>query len=189
MEINKLQDVEGVVVTEDIVEGRMVLLTSHGTSYDFGSRTDLPGVKLPDTSAEAALAKYVVGFALDNSQLPLYVPTPSMSYALRMGFDQSSNVPFSATVYLTHPSNLVGRTIPSGSLALAYAGGVFTVPSGSFVYNANLATPGTHLVVCNTADDGAGYAGMLKYSASAGVAIVQRFDSTNFKLTFRTLVP
>lgn len=191
MEINKITDVEGAVATEDIVEGRMVLLTTHGTSHDFGSRTDLPGIKLPDTAAESAKAFYVAGFASDNRQLPIYVSPPSYTYALRMGWDQAVNVPFSATVFLTHPQNLIGQTIPSGSLALAYGGGTFTVPSGSFVYNANLATPGTYLAACNTADDGAAYAGMLKYTASGtgAVAKVHRFDSTNFALTFRTLVP
>lgn len=188
MEINKIQDVEGVVALEDIAEGRMVLLTSQSTDHDFGSRTDLPGARLPLTAAEALTAKYVAAFAQDNSQLPLYVPTPSMSHALRQGFDEAANVPFSATVYLTHPANLVGQTIPSGSLALAYAGGVFTVPSGSFVYSASL-VPGAYLVACSTNVEGAAQAGKLKYSASAGIAVVQRYDSTNNKLMFRTMVP
>lgn len=188
MEINKYVDIEGVVTTEAIVEGRMVLFTSHSQSHDFGSRTDLKGVKLPDTSAEAARAKYVVAFAVDNSQLPLYQPTPSYSYALRYGFDKVANVPFTAKVYLTHPGNMVGQEIPSGSLALAFAGGVYTVPSGSFIYNANL-TPGAYLVVANTADDGADSAGKLKYSASAGVAIVEKYNSDDASLTFRTAVP
>lgn len=188
MEINKLQDVEGVVTTEAIVEGRMVLFTSHSHSYDFGSRAELPGIKLPDTAAEAARAFYVAGFALDNSSLPLYIPTPAMSYALRGGFDQAANVPFSTSVYFTHQSNMVGQTIPASGLALAYAGGTFTVPSGAFIYNANL-LPGNYLVACNTDDDGADSAGKLKYSASAGVAKVHRYDSVANTLTFRTLVP
>jgi hypothetical protein len=189
MEIRKYVDIEGVVATEDIVEGRMVLFTSHSWSPDFGSWGDLKGVKLPDTSAESARAFYVLGFALDNSLLPIYQPTPSLSWATRMGFESAANVPFTAKVYLTHPANMVGQTVPSGTLALAFAGGVFTVPSGAYLYNANLATPGTFLVVANTADDSADDAGKLKYSASAGVAIVERYNATTKELTFRTSQP
>ena len=188
MEINKLQDVEGAVAIEDIPEGRMVLFTSSSETHDFGSREDLPGIKLPDTTAEAAIASYVAGFALDNSSLPLYVPTPAMSFALRGGFDQAVNVPFSTAVYFTHQSNMLGQTIPSGWLALAYAGGTFTVPSGAFVYSASL-IPGAFLVACDTASDGASQAGKLKYSATAGVAKVHSYNSANNTLTFRTLVP
>ena len=189
MEIRKYVDIEGVVVTEDIVEGRMVLFTSHSWDHDFGSWSDLKGVKLPDTSAEAARAYYVLGFAVDNSLLPIYEPTPSLSYATRMGFESSANVPFTAKAYLTHPANMVGQTIPSGTLALAFAGGVFTVPSGAYIYNANLATPGTFLVVANANDDSEADAGKLKYSATAGVAIVERYNSDTNELTFRTSQP
>jgi hypothetical protein len=189
MEINKFSDIRGVVTNESIVEGRMVLVVpSINDTYDFGSRADLPGVKLPDNSTEAALAKFPIAFAVDNRETPIYQPTPSVTFALRRGFDQSANVPFSATVYLTSPGNLVGQTIPSGEPALAFAGGVFTVPSGAFVYNAGL-VPGAHLVVANAADDSEADAGKLKYSGTAGVATVERFDSTNFRLTFRTYNP
>ncbi len=45
MEINHYGDtILGVVATEDIVEGRMVLLTNHSYSEDFGSMEELPGV-------------------------------------------------------------------------------------------------------------------------------------------------
>lgn len=189
MEIRKYVDIEGVVLTEDIVEGRMVLFTSHSWSHNFGSWGDLKGVKLPDNSDESAVAKYVLAFALDNSLLPIYEPTPALSWATRMGFESSANVPFTAKVYLTHPANMVGQTLPSGTLGLAFAGGVFTVPSGAYLYNANLATPGTFLVVANTADDSAADAGKLKYSATAGVAIVERYNSDTKELTFRTAVP
>lgn len=190
VEINKFSDIIGVLATEDIVEGRMVLLTSHTWSHDFGSRTDLPGIKLPDDSTEAARAKYVVLFAQDNRGLPIYQPMPSYPFNLRKGWGVGTdNVPFSTTVFLTHPGNMIGQTIPSGELAVAHGGGVYTVPSGAYLYNASLETPGAQLTVANTADDSAADAGKLKYSASAGVAIVERYNSTTKELTFRTLSP
>lgn len=188
MEINKMQDVIGVVATEDIVEGRMVLLTSSSETYNFGSRTDLPGIKVPATAAEALNAKYVSGFPMDNRPLPLMIPTPSVTFSLRQGFGGVSNVPFAASVYLSHRENLIGATIPSGELALAYAGGVFTVTSGHFEASADL-VPGAKLEVLNTADDTAAKAGKLSYSASGTIAVVERYDSTNLKLTFRTAQP
>ncbi len=71
MEINKFSDIIGVLTKADIVEGRMVLLTGHDQSHDFGSREDLPGVKLPATAAEAAKATYLLVFAQDNRSLPI----------------------------------------------------------------------------------------------------------------------
>ena len=189
MEIRKYVDIEGVVVTEDIVEGRMVLFTSHSWDHDFGSWSDLKGVKLPDNSTESGRAFYVLGFAVDNSLLPIYEPTPALSWATRMGFESSANVPFTAKVYLTHPANMVGQTLPSGTLGLAFAGGVFTVPSGAYMYSASLANPGAYLAVANTADDSEADAGKLKYSASAGVAIVERYNEDTNELTFRTSQP
>ena len=44
MELNKFDKVEGVVIIEDIVEGRFVVLTPHSETQDFGSNEDLPGV-------------------------------------------------------------------------------------------------------------------------------------------------
>jgi hypothetical protein len=184
MEVRKYQDIIGVVTTEAIYEGRMVLLTESSESYDFGSREDLPGVKLPDDSTEAAKAKYIIAFASDNRSLPIYQSTPSYSYALREGWDQTANVPFSATVYLTHPGNMVGQQIPSGVPALAYAGGVFTLPSGSFTYSASL-VPGADLVAQNANDHGDDLAGVPAYSASAGIGKVIQYNSTDVELTFR----
>lgn len=184
MKINKYEDIRGVVVTEDIVEGRMVLLTSHSESIDFGSREDLPGVKLPDDSTEAGRARYLVTFAVDNTEPPIYEPYPQFTYALRYGFDQNANVPFNAKVRLTQPSMQENQTIPSGALALAFSRGVFTVPSGAFVYSANL-VPGAYLEVLNAADDTEAQAGKLNYTASASFAEVVKFNSAEYSLTFR----
>lgn len=192
VEINKFSDIIGVVTTEAIPEGRMVLLTSHSESNNFGSWGDLPGIKLPDTAAEAKQAKYVAIFAQDNRGLPIYQPMPSYSFNLRQGWGNGvDNVPITgSTIYLTHPGNMIGQTIPSGTLAVAHGGGVYTVFSGYYNYSANLETPGALLEALNTADDGAAEAGKLSYTATVAdaVAIVERVDS-NQNLQFRTLVP
>lgn len=192
MEINKYTDIMGVVATEDIVEGRMVLLTSHDVDHDFGSYTDLPGVKLPADSTEAGVAKYCITWPVSNANaegpIKMFIPTPSFDWALRAGgWDQSANVPFSATVHLTYPGHKHGVTIPSGYQALAFDRGVFTVPSGAFVYNVAMLTPGAPLEVLNTADDGASEAGKLAYNAAGTIAVVERFNQDEYSLTFRTL--
>jgi len=188
MEINHYGDtILGVVASEDIVEGRMVLLTTNYFSRDFGSQTDLPAVKMPDTQAEAGRARYVVTFEQDNRPTPFFQPHPSMAFALRYGFDQAENAPFSTTVYLTHPGVQEGRTVPSGAGALAFGEGIYTVPSGAFVYSAELQVPGTPLAACDTASDSAGDAGKLHYSTTEVVAEVVRYDNTNNKLTFKIL--
>jgi len=189
MELNHYGDIVMPVITqEDIVEGRFVLLSGYGTDYDYGSRTDLPGVRLPDTEDEAALARYMLKFAQDNRGLPIYDPNPSFSWALRYGWDQDENAPFEADVYITHPGVQEGRTIPSGSGAVAYGEStIATLESGAFVYDASLA-PGVILEIANTADDGAADAGKPMVGTTHPIAQVIRYDSTNNKLTFRVIV-
>ena len=188
MEINDFEEVRGVVTQEDVVEGRMVLLTTNVHSRDFGTLTDLPGIKLPDTRAEAALARFVLTFEQDNRGLPLYQTTPSYSWALRYGMDQDPNAPFSATVYLTHPGQQEGLTVYSGNPAAAYGKGFYTVPSGSYIWSSDIEVPGTQLEVANDADDSEADSGKLKVlSAGTAVAEVWEFDTTTDKLTFRVL--
>jgi len=193
VEINKHSDIIGVVTKQSIPEGRMVILTTPGDTYGFGSRGDLPGIRLPATSAEAAKAKYVAIFAQDNRSLPIYQPMPTYDYNLRDGWGvDSDNVPIAgATIYLTHPGNMIGQTIPSGELAVAHGGGVYTVPSGYYNYSADLETPGEYLEALNIADDTLAEAGKLSYIATlaGSVAIVERYNSTTGALQFRTLVP
>jgi len=191
VEINKFSDIIGVVATQNIPEGRMVCLTSHSFTYNYGSKTDLAGVKLPATAAEAARAFYVAVFAQDNRQLPIYQPMPSYPFNLRNGWGKGvNNVPITgSTIYLTHPGNMTGQTIPSGQVMCAHAGGVYTVASGSYMYNASLTVPGAYLISANTADDLIANRGKLKYSASATRIVVERYNSTTKELTFRTLVP
>lgn len=188
MEINHFNDVLGVVLTENITEGRFVLLTSHSFSEDFGSLEDLPGVKLPDTAEEAKRAAYVLTWKVDNRPTPILESVPSYAFAERGGFAETANAPFSATVYLTHPGNQEGLVIPSGVSALAYTAGVFTVPSGSYVYSADIIVPGAALIVADTASDDAATAGKLKYTASMAAGVVgvtERYDSATGKLTVR----
>jgi len=192
MEINKFTDIMGVVVTHDIPEGRMVALTSHSFDHNFGSRVDLPGVRLPVGSTEAGRAKYCVTWPVTNAQahgpIALFIPQPSFPYSLRPGgWDQPANVPFSTEVHLTYPGHKHGVTIPSGFLALAFDRGVFTVPSGHFVYSSDLEVPGAPLEVLNVADDTLADAGKLAYNSAGTIAVVERYYPDENKLTFRTL--
>jgi len=188
MEINHYGDtILGVVASEDIVEGRMVLLTTNYFSRDFGSQVDLAAVKMPTTQAEAGRARYVVTFEQDNRSLPLYQPQPALAWALRGGFDQDANAPFSATVYITHPGVQEGRTVPSGEGCLAFGEGIYTVPSGAFVYSPELQVPGTPLAAADTASDSAGDRGKLHYSTTEVVAEVVKFHTEDSRLTFKIL--
>ena len=184
MEINKYTDITGVVTSEAIPEGRMVLLTAHSQTIDYGRRADLPAVKLPDTSGEAAAARFCLTFAVDNTEPPIFVEQPTVAdTSFRYGFDGSANVPFSATVHLTPLSMKKGLTIPSGWLALAFGPGVFTVWSGEYVTHASMVV-GSFLAVADTDTEDAATAGKLKYSASATFAQVMEIDS-DLNLTFR----
>lgn len=187
MEINQFEDVLGVMPVEDIVEGRFVLFTSHTFSQDFGSETDLPGVKLPATAEDAKRAIYCLTWKVDNRATPIYA-VPSFSFAERGGWNQPANAPFSTTVYLTHPGNQEGLTIGSGVSSLAYTQGTFTLPSGSYVYSSDIIVPGAAIVIADTATDGAGSAGKPKYAASMAVGVIgetRQYDSTTGRLTIR----
>jgi hypothetical protein len=188
MEINKYTDIIGVLATSDIKEGRMVLLTPASATdldYNYGSRAELMGIKLPETAAEALKAKYVAAFSLDNRPTPILAGLPQYTWSMRSGgWDQVANLPAtSLTLYMDHPGNMtVVQTIPSGSLALAFDKGVFTVTSGNFIYSASLVA-GAALSVAYDATHG----GKLQYASDGTIGVVEHFDSTNFTLTFRTL--
>jgi len=169
MEINRFEDVVGGVTQDDIVEGRFVYLMDNKVgTIDFGSWADLPGFNIPQTADEAARAHFVITWPVDNRQLPFYQPYPAFAYALRQGFDQAANSPFNAKVYTTYPGNMNNETIPSGTLALAFTDGVFTIPSGQFVYSADIIVPGAAIVIEYTGAD----AGKPKYSATSQWGVV-----------------
>jgi hypothetical protein len=188
MEINHYGDnVLGAVATENIVEGRMVCLTSHTWDKNYGSLTDVPGVKLPADGTDAAKAKYCVAFEQDNRSLPIYQPHPRFSFALRYGFDLPENAPFNADVYLTHPGVQIGRTIPSGSGCVLYGpDSILTVPSGAYVYDAALEIPGATMDSSETATHTTD-TGKLRSGSTAPVAEVVRYNSDTKALTFRIL--
>lgn len=214
MEIRKYLDIMGTLNVEDdalwdgVPEGRMVLLVANSEAgVNFGSasptygasgggNTDLPGVRLPNDDAESNKSFYCVTWPVSNATLHgpirLIIPTPSYDFALRRGFDQAENVPFTGEVHLTYPGHRHGVTIPLGNQALAFARGVFRVLSGQFIYSAAVEVPGQALVVANTATDTALTAGMLLEDPSDGravVAFVERFDPDDASLTFRTIEP
>lgn len=186
MEINHYGDtILGAVVVEDVVEGRMLCLTAHTESEDFGSLEDLPGARLPRSTTEASQARYIVAFAQDNRPTPFYQTNPSFDYALRYGFDQSANAPFNpGYVYLTHPGNQDSMTIYAGSKVLLFGEGIYTVTSGNYIYSAAIEVPGSSLTVENTAGADRG---KLKYSTSNVVAEVVHFDGDDSSLTFKIL--
>lgn len=186
MEINRFDKVQGVVATEDIVEGRFVVLGTHSETHDFGSQEDLLGAKKPTSAEEAKRAKYIVTWPVSNvpAGQPQYVPTPAYAFSLRQGFGSAANVPFDAKVYLTYPGYTDGATIPSGNLALAFTEGVFTLPSGAYVYSADVIVKGAAVIIEYSGAD----AGKPKYTAALEVGVVgfvENYDSTTGKLTLR----
>jgi len=195
-EIRKFSDIIGVLTTHAIVEGRCVLLTS-APAYAgvWGLHADLVGVKLPASSNEAAEAKFVLGWAMENRPTPLMYPMPAYNYLVRnLGFESGQRDPDTdqgtpltdRTIYFTVPSVTEGLTIPSGEKALAYAGGVYTFPSGHFVYNVGLEVPGARVTVEHAA--GANQ-GKPKYDATGIFGVVEQWDSDAYAVTIRTLQP
>jgi hypothetical protein len=149
---------------------------------------DLPGLRVPATAEEAKRAKYVLTWAVDNRQSPIVMSYPSTQYDFRGGFVNSPSGPITPTMWLTHPGNQEGRTIPSGYKALGYTDGTFTLPSGAYIDDASLHTPGAAVMVADTASDGAGSAGKAKYLASAAegkIGVVEAYDSATGRLTIR----
>lgn len=181
MEINKFEEVIGVVTTAEIIEGRFVLLTSHAETHDFGSQEDLPAAKIPATADEAKAARFVVTWPVTTQKPPFYTPTPAFDWTTRGGFGSAANVPFTASIALTYPGHQHSQAIPSGSLALAFGVGTYTIPSGQYIYNANLIKPGAFVIVANTAEDTTD-AGKPKYQATFDdrvVGVVHSYDSSN----------
>lgn len=188
MEINRFEDVVGVVAQEDIAEGRFVVLTSNALGGLFMNvDSDLPGARLPDTAEEAKRAKFCLTFAVDNRPTPI-VDYPSTVFDFRGGWVNSDAGPLTGVkMWLTHPGNQESQTIPSGYKALAFTEATVTIPSGQYIYNAALETPGAAVIVANSADDGAN-AGKPKYTATMAVGVigfVQDYNTDNGALTIR----
>ena len=181
MKINHLDEVISCVNLQEAQEGLFGFLTTHSENYNFGSRTDLPGFKLPATAAEASRARFMIGHAVTNEQPPIYDPAPYSVYQLRQGFGGADNAPFTAKVHLTPPSVTEGVPVASGAVALAFGAGIYTIPSDLYIDNASLVA-GAPVVVANTAEDGASNAGKLKYQATVDsrvIGFVVRRESDN----------
>jgi hypothetical protein len=188
VEVNKFEQVTGAITLSGFTEGRLCVMNTNPFSYDFGSRTDLPGVRPPATAEEANSAVYIVTWPVTNASAPFYVPQPQFTWALRLGgFDQAANLPTSSTaVYLTWPGNQNQVTIPSGVPCLAFGEGTYTVYSGDYIYSAAITVPGAMLQVCNTAEDTTD-AGKLKVLSAASfrrVGYTKQYDTTTGALTF-----
>jgi hypothetical protein len=185
MELNKVNgDILGVVATEDILDGKMVLLTTHSEDNDFGSLADIVGVKLPTSADEAKRARFVATWARDNRTPPYYVPMPAYAWALRMGWDQAANTPFSATVHVTYPGYKKAQTIPSGTACLAYGAGTYTVPSGTYIDHASL-TKGALLSVSYAEATKGKLQYQATFDADVVVAVIEDRNTTNGDLTFK----
>ncbi len=170
MEIHKYTDIIGRTINLDIYEGRMACLTA-------------VGAKLPTSAGEAALAKYVVAWPVDNREMPIYKTYPSYSWALRYGFDRARNTPFAATVMLTYPGlESTPQEIPSGTGALLYDKGEFTVTSGNWIYDITI-VGGVELEVYSSA--GADRGKLTKLDQGTAVAIATNVD-TDENLRFRS---
>lgn len=198
VEIRKFTDIIGVILTEDIVDGRVGLLTAppaNLTPYNvYGLREDTPGIKLPTSDPEGLRARYVVKWAKDNRPTPLIYPMPYYSWVVRnFGFETGKsspsgrNLPMTGkTVYLMHPQVQEGLTIPSGELGLAYAGGVYTFYSGEFVNSSDMQVISNPVGVEDTAGTDRGKP---VYDASGVFGTVEFYDSDQLSVTVRTLVP
>ncbi len=190
MEINRFEDVIGVRILEDIVEGRFVCLTSHNLGGAIMNvDADVPGAKLPDTAEEAKRARYCVTFAVDNRPTPI-VDWPQTEFDFRGGFVNATAGPLTGVkMWLTHPGNQESQTIPSGYKALAFTEAYVTIPSGQYIYNANLETPGAAVAIADTATDSAGDAGKPKYlatySADTAIGRVIDYDDATGALTIK----
>jgi hypothetical protein len=185
MEINRFEDVIGAVIQADTIEGRFVCLTSNAIgTIDFGSQSDLPGARIPIGLDEANRSHFVVTWPVDNKQTPFYQPYPSFTFALRQGFEQAANAPFTAKVWTTYPGNMDNQIIPSGNLCLLFTDGIFTIPSGQFIYDANIIKPGSAIVVEYSGAD----AGKPKYQAASAWGVIGytvKFDLATYSLTVK----
>ena len=127
MQINRYLDIYGGVTLEDMGEGRFAYI------YESNINGAL-GVKLPDTEAEAARANLCVAWTPTNIDPPYYTPMPSVTWALRKGWDRAENDPFDASVSMVYPGFRDTSTIPSGTLVRLFPGGsVVTLTSGNFI--------------------------------------------------------
>lgn len=188
MEINVFGQVLGAVAQEDLHVGRFVVLVPNVHSRTFGSLEDLPGIKLPKTADEAALARGVVAWPPDNRKMPA-INYPTHPFGLREGgFERPPQNALQAQVFLSSPS--VASTppiIPSGTAAMVVFEGIVTIPSGAYIDSAAIRQPGTPVEVEFTSP----HFGKPKAAASmsqATVGVVHSYNAQDASLTIKLLV-
>lgn len=190
-EINRFEDVIGVVTQADTVEGRFVVLVANAMTGTFiNINDDLPGAKVPATAEEAKRAKFMLMWAVDNREAPILNYPAAPLFDTRGGFGgNTTQGPLTGlTMWLTHPGNQEGTTIPSGYKALGYTEGTFTFPSGAFVESDEIKVPGAAIIVADTASDSADDAGKPKYTATMAAGVIgftETYDSATHRLTIR----
>jgi len=191
MEINRFEDVIGVVAQADTVEGRFVVLVANAMGGAFiNINADLPGARVPATAEEAKRAKFCLTWAVDNRESPIVnYDSLATTFDFRGGFVNSQSGPLTGlTMWLTHPGNQEGTTIPSGYKALGYTEGTFTFPSGHYIDSAGIKIPGAAIIVADTNSDGAGSAGKPKYTATMAAGVIgftEDYDADTGRLTIR----
>ncbi len=179
MEVHKYTDILGMEVGQAVYEGRMVLIQPAG-----GTSPGTPIAVMPSDAAQAALARYVVAWPVDDRKAPIFQTYPQYSQALRYGFEQATNLPHTTTLWYTWPGlqSHLPQQIPSGTGALLYDKGEYTVTSGHWVYGTDV-LPGTELEVEYS---GANQGQLKKLASGKAVAVATSVDQTYKTLRFRT---
>lgn len=179
MEINKYRDIFGGITLEDIYAGRMVVLSDDGTDDD-----GIYGVELPTTSSKAGNASFCIDFVPTELEGPYYDSRPSYDWALRQGWDQDGNDPYTPEVSHVYPGDRENAEIPSGTLVRIYGdGAVITVTSGHFIYDSAM-SKGGKLEVAYSGDNKGKLQG---HDSGTAVARIEELDTDNMELTFRIL--
>jgi hypothetical protein len=176
MRINRFLEIYAGYTLEDIAEGRFAYLTDC-------TEDDVYGVRVPTTDAQALKASVCVSWPPTNIDPPYYTPTPSMSWALRKGFDRPANDPSDVEVSMVYPGFRDSSTIPSGTyVRLLPYHSVVTLTSGNFIDSASYAR-GARVSISYSGTS----AGKPQYDASGTIAQVEDYDSAALTLTLRVL--
>jgi hypothetical protein len=160
----RLSDVHlPVIMGEDLQEGRPVQVSISGAV------NDLPkAIKASSTQVHNV---YAIMAAVDDFSRPTKAGWFTVGWNTTIDFDSGYADPIdsSVTSYRTGPSTLRNPTLKSGWRAVAVRGGTVAVPSGTFVMDANIKTPGAGVKVGST--------NLWEYTATAGeiVATVDRY--------------
>ena len=152
-----------VIMGEDLQEGRPVQVSISGAV------NDLPKViKASNTQVHNV---YAIMAAVDNFPRPTETGWFTADWYKVQDFDSGYADPIDSgkTYYRTGPSTLRNPTLQSGWRAVAVRGGTVAVPSGTFVMDANIKTPGAGVKVGST--------NLWEYTSTAGeiVATVDRY--------------